>query len=124
MARVNPRWPPGKMPPSIPRGKRVRNRLKTKVDIVSCRVLRFRSARTRQSFLLKKAPIAGGFFKAKEEPVLKFANVLRRRALGAGNDIEAHPITFGQGLEAFSLNRGMVDEKILATFLLNKAEPL
>ena len=58
--------------------------------------------------ITEKSPHCWGLFlKQKEEPVLKFANVLRRRALGAGNDIEAHPITFGQGLEAFSLNRGM-----------------
>jgi hypothetical protein len=56
--------------------------------------------------------------------ILKFANILRSRTFWAGDNIKADPITFSQGLESFSLDRGMMHEKIFAPFLLDKTKPL
>ena len=45
------------------------------------------------------------------------------RALGAGDDLELDLVTFSQGAEAIALDRGLVDEDVLAAVVwLNEAK--
>jgi len=71
----------------------------------------------------KKPPLTGGFLKQNEDPVLKFANILRSWTFWAGDNIKADPLTFGQGFETFSLDRGMMHEKIFAPSCWIKPNP-
>ena len=48
------------------------------------------------------------------EPSIRRANVRCLLPLGAGRNVETNSLTFLQGLEALALNRGEVDEEILA----------
>src|SRR5262245_49127778 len=52
------------------------------------------------------------------------ANVPRREPLRALSDLERHLITVREGLEAVALDRGVVDEYILAPVLRDEAEAL
>lgn len=80
----------------------------------------------------KKAPPEAGLSSNRRkrfvpipcETELDLANVGSRRTLRTVNDLKAHPGAFGQGLEAFGLNGGVMDEYILAAVLLNKTETL
>src|SRR5262245_44357575 len=52
-------------------------------------------------------------------------DVLSRRALLALHDVELHAVAFGEALEAFGLDRRMMDEAVLlAAFRGNEAKPL
>jgi len=48
------------------------------------------------------------------EPLIRRANVRCLLPLWAASDFETNSLTFLQGLEALALNRGEVDEEILA----------
>ena len=48
------------------------------------------------------------------EPLIRRANVRCLLPLGTARDVETNSLTFLQGLEALALNRGEVDEEILA----------
>src|SRR5882762_3085057 len=55
---------------------------------------------------------------------LRFANVRGLKSLGSTDDIELQPLAFGQRLEALALDRGVVDEHVLATLLLDETKTL
>jgi hypothetical protein len=73
---------------------------------------------------MKKPPSQEAFLKQNNDLVLKLPNILRSRTFLALDNIETDPFAFCQGFEAFSLNRRMMDKKILTTFLLDKTKPL
>jgi hypothetical protein len=56
--------------------------------------------------------------------VLQFANILGSRTLGTADNIKTDTITLGQRFKTFSLDRGMMYEKVLAAFLLDKTKTL
>ena len=62
------------------------------------------------------------FFEQKGEVILKLTNILRSRTFFALDNIKANPVTFCQGFETFSLNRGMMYKKILTTFLFDETK--
>src|SRR5882762_6125339 len=55
---------------------------------------------------------------------LRFANVRGLKSLGSTDDIELQPLAFGKRLEALALDRGVVDEYVLATLLLDETKTL
>src|SRR5687767_9032101 len=55
---------------------------------------------------------------------LRLADVRRLEALRATDDVELEPLAFGQRLEAIALDRGVVDEYVLATLLLDESKSL
>src|SRR2546428_8418030 len=56
---------------------------------------------------------------------LELHDVLRRRTLLGLHDFELHALAFGQRLEPFTLNRGVMHEAVLAAvFGGDEAEPL
>ncbi len=56
--------------------------------------------------------------------VLKLANILSSRTLSALDNIETDTITLGQRFKTFSLDGGMMHEKVLAALLLDKTKSL
>ncbi len=54
--------------------------------------------------------------------VLQLANILRSRTFCTADNIKADPITLGQRFETLSLDRGMMDENVLTSILLNKTK--
>lgn len=70
----------------------------------------------------KKAPRRGGAFLNHINQVLQLANIFSSRTLGATDNIKTDPITLRQRLETFALDRGMMDENILATVLFDKTK--
>jgi len=56
--------------------------------------------------------------------VLKLANILGSRTLGALDGFETDTITLGQRFETLGLDCGMVYEKILAAVLLDETKSL
>src|SRR5437867_3125703 len=67
------------------------------------------------------APV-GAPFRFRCRGWLQLHDVLRRRALLGLHDLELHALAFGQRLESFSLNRGVVHEAVLAA-VLGRDEP-
>ena len=55
---------------------------------------------------------------------LRFTNVRGLKSLGSTDDIELEPLAFGQRLEALALDRGVVNEHVLATLLLDETKTL
>jgi len=73
-------------------------------------------------YLLKRSLLYGRLLKQNEDRALKFANILRSWSFLTGDNLKADPITFSQRLETLPLNRGMMHEKVLAAFLLDKTK--
>src|SRR6185503_16416311 len=55
---------------------------------------------------------------------LRLTDVSGLEALRAADDIELQSLALGERLEAIALDRGIVDEHVLATFLLDETETL
>jgi len=55
---------------------------------------------------------------------LDLPDIVRSRSLGTCNNVKADPGAFGEGLEAFSLDGGVMDKHIIATVLLNETKAL
>src|SRR5687767_1115081 len=55
---------------------------------------------------------------------LRLTDVGRLQALRAANDVEFQPLALGKSLEALARDRGVVDEHVLATLLLNEPKAL
>src|SRR5437867_304392 len=56
--------------------------------------------------------------------LLDLADVRGLQALRPTGDVELHALTLCQGLEPFALDRGEMDEHVLATFLGDEAKTL
>src|SRR6185295_15934428 len=55
---------------------------------------------------------------------LRLADVRGLESLRSTDDVELQPLAFGQRLEALALDRGVVNEHVLATLLLDETETL
>src|SRR2546426_184705 len=55
---------------------------------------------------------------------LGFTHVRGLKSLRSTDDIELEPLAFGQRLEALALDRGVVNEHVLATLLLDETKTL
>src|SRR5947208_12825399 len=55
---------------------------------------------------------------------LRFTHVRGLKSLRSTDDIELEPLAFGQRLEALALDRGVVNEHVLATLLLDETKTL
>src|SRR5262245_46553837 len=64
------------------------------------------------------SPVDGG------KPLLQLPDVRRLVALGALDDVELDTVTLGQAAESLRLNRGEVNENVLAVFLRDEAKTL
>src|SRR5690606_30664322 len=63
--------------------------------------------------------------RARARSVIHGRNILRARALRVLDQIELHPLPLGERLEARSLDRGVMDEDVLAAAIrLDEAESL
>ena len=58
------------------------------------------------------------------DPLLLLCDVCGLESLGPFRDIELDRITFRQGLETLSLDRGVVYEDVIATIVLDKTVAL
>ena len=56
--------------------------------------------------------------------ILQLDYVARRRSLGTVNDFELDPCSLIEGLEAFGLDRSVMDEYIRPVVLLNETKTL
>jgi hypothetical protein len=70
-----------------------------------------------------KNPADAGFFHGCVK-ILQLYDIGRGRSLGAVDDVEPHPITFGQAFKPFGVNSGMMDKNIFAAIICDKSETL
>src|SRR5438034_10259635 len=80
-------------------------------------------------YVCAEASTWGGITRARRGPgwkrqgqELHLADVRCLKTLGAAGHLELDPVTFGQGLEALSLDRAVVHEDVLAA--LRRDEPV
>src|SRR5215510_13615473 len=73
----------------------------------------------RRPFRYEAALLASGW---RRKPWLQLPDVRRLVALGALDDIELDTVTLGQAAESLRLNRGEVNENVLAVFLRDEAK--